>query len=420
MKQGNLIFKILVAVLFLGGLAYFGTYLWNTLTSNTDTANLYSYTAENRILSSGYFFRDEAVVTDDNAASAEVVAAEGERIGKGDAVARIYASGEGYEMQQQLDAAKVELSNLKYILSRTNESADTMELDSDIVDAFTSLRSDVSAENLTNLSGDINELKTLVFRRDYTYNGSDALTEQIDAAQARVDELSAQASSAYTSLTSPESGLFAAELDGFEGILTTEALTDLTPSKLDSLVSQRTEPAANGVGKVVTSGSWYFACTLSGDEAAPLYKGLTLSLRFADSGRTFPAKVSAISNAEDGKVTVVFSSMEYVAQTVGLRGQSVDIVLDAVTGFRVPKRAVRVDDAGNTGVYRISGTQTEWVAVDVVWEEDDFYLIRQKVEYDEDGNPVSTSTFQQASALRAGDTVVVRGDTVYQGKVVAD
>lgn len=420
MKQGNLIFKILVAVLLLGGLAYFGTYLWNTLTSNTDTANLYSYTAENRILSSGYFFRDEAVVTDDNAASAEVVAAEGERIGKGDAVARIYASSEGYEVQQQLDAAEVELSNLKYILSRTNESADTMELDSDIVDAFTSLRSDVSAENLTDLSGDINELKTLVFRRDYTYNGSDALTEQIDAAQARVDELSAQASSAYTSLTSPESGLFAAGLDGFEGILTTEALTDLTPSRLDSLVSQRTEPAANGVGKVVTSGSWYFACTLSEDEAAPLYKGLTLSLRFADSGRTFPAKVSAVSNAEDGKVTVVFSSMEYVAQTVGLRGQSVDIILDAVTGFRVPKRAVRVDDDGNTGVYRISGTQTEWVAVDVVWEEDDFYLIRQKVEYDEDGNPVSTSTFQQASALRAGDTVVVRGDTVYQGKVVAD
>lgn len=420
MKQGNLIFKILVAVLFLGGVAYFGTYLWNTLTSNTDTANLYSYTAENRILSSGYFFRDEAVVTDDNAASAEVIAAEGERIGKGDPVARIYASSEGYEVQQQLDAAKAELSNLKYILSRTNESADTMELDSDIVDAFTSLRSDVSAEALTDLSGDINELKTLVFRRDYTYNGSDALTEQINAAQARVDELTAQASSAYTSLTSPDAGLFASELDGFEGILTTDALTDLTPSKLDSLVSQRTEPAANGVGKVVTSGSWHFACTLSEDEAKPLYKGLTLSLRFADSGRTFPAKVSAVSDAEDGKVTVVFSSMEYVAQTVGLRGQSVDIILDAVTGFRVPKRAVRVDENGNTGVYRISGTQTEWVAVDVVWEEDDFYLIRQKVEYDEDGNPVSTSTFQQASALRAGDTVVVRGDTVYQGKVVTD
>ena len=97
-----------------------------------------------------------------------------------------------------------------------------------------------------------------------------------------------------------------------------------------------------------------------------------------------------------------------------------DVILDAVTGFRVPKRAVRVDEDGNTGVYRISGTQTEWVSVDVVWEEDDFYLIRQTVEYDEDGNPVATSTYEQASALRAGDTVVVRGDTVYQGKVVTD
>ncbi len=418
MKQGNLIFKIIVAVLFFGGLAYFGTYLWNALTTNTDTANLYSYTAENQIQSNGWFFRDEEVISDENAASADVIASEGERVGKGDAVARVYASSESYEIQKQLDAAQAELDNLNYILSRTGEGSGTMELDSDIMDAITDLQHEVATESLGDLNDDINSLKTLIFRRDYAYNGSDTLKEEIAAAQSKVDELTAQASSAYTNLDSPDAGLFAKEVDGYEGILTVAALEDLTPSKLESLVSQQQTADGTGVGKVVTSGSWYFACTVSEAEAKSLYQDLSVTLCFGNSSRSFSAKVSSISDPEDGKVSVVFSSMEYVAQTVGMRGESVKIILDSITGFRVPKRAVRVDESGQTGVYRISGTQTEWVAIDVLWEEDDFYLIQQKVEYDEDGKPVVQSTFKQASALREGDTVVVRGDTVYQGKVV--
>ncbi len=418
MKQGNLIFKIIVAVLFFGGLAYFGTYLWNALTTNTDTTNLYSYTAENQIQSNGWFFRDETVISDENAASADVIASEGERVGKGDEVARVYASSESYEVQKQLDAAQAELNNLNYILSRTGEGTSTMELDSDIADAITDLQHEVATESLSDLTDDINNLKTLIFRRDYAYNGSDTLKEEIAAAQSKVDELTAQASSAYTNLDSPDAGIFAKGADGFENVLTVDALSDLTPSKLESLVSQQQATDGTEVGTVVTSGSWYFACTVSEEEAKSLYQDLSVTLRFGNSSRSFSAKVSSVSDPEDGKVSVVFSSMEYVAQTVSMRAESVEIVLDSITGFRVPKRAVRVNEAGETGVYRISGTQTEWVEVDILWEEDDFYLIQQKVEYDEDGKPVAQSTFKQASALRAGDAIVVRGDTVYQGKVV--
>ncbi len=418
MKQGNLIFKIIVAVLFFGGLAYFGTYLWNALTTNTDTTNLYSYTAENQIQSNGWFFRDETVISDENAASADVIASEGERVGKGDEVARVYASSESYEVQKQLDAAQAELNNLNYILSRTGEGTSTMELDSDIADAITDLQHEVATESLSDLTDDINNLKTLIFRRDYAYNGSDTLKEEIAAAQSKVDELTAQASSAYTNLDSPDAGIFAKGADGFESVLTVDALSDLTPSKLESLVSQQQATDGTEVGTVVTSGSWYFACTVSEEEAKSLYQDLSVTLRFGNSSRSFSAKVSSVSDPEDGKVSVVFSSMEYVAQTVSMRAESVEIVLDSITGFRVPKRAVRVNEAGETGVYRISGTQTEWVEVDILWEEDDFYLIQQKVEYDEDGKPVAQSTFKQASALRAGDAIVVRGDTVYQGKVV--
>ena len=196
MKQGTLIIRIIVLVFFLGILAYFGVYVWTSLTSDTTTAALYTYTAEERVEANGYFFRDETVLTG-TADLAEVLAAEGEKVGAGDPVARIYSSAEGYQIQQRLDEARSTLENLQYILSRTNESADTMALDDNIVASFTGIRSSVASGDLTGLASAASELRTLVFRRDYTYNGSDSLTAQIDETQALVDSLSAQASAAY-------------------------------------------------------------------------------------------------------------------------------------------------------------------------------------------------------------------------------
>ena len=69
---------------------------------------------------------------------------------------------------------------------------------------------------------------------------------------------------------------------------------------------------------------------------------------------------------------------------------------------------------------RVSGAQAQWVPVQILWEGDDYYLVSQADKVDEEGNQADQSKFEKASALRAGDTVIVRGEDMYDGKVVLD
>ena len=417
MKQGTLILRILIGVMFAGVLAYFGIYFWNAFTANTGTATLYTYTAEERVASRGYFFRDETVLTQ-KSETAEVLCAEGEKVGKGDVVVRIYSSEEDYKVQKQLDEAQAELHSLNYILSRTGEAGDTMELDEEIVDTFTSLQSMASSGRLTDLRNETNELRSLIFRRDYTYNGADTLNQRIAEAQAKVDQLSAQVGASYESVSAPEAGLYSEQVDGYEGIMTLDALSGITPSGLTELASAPSAVDETELGKIITNTGWYFACNLSTADTKNIRTDSTVNLRFADSARTYKAEVAYISEEENGMVTVVFSAKDYAPQLAGFRNQTVEIITGTVTGFRVPKRSVRVDDQGQLGIYRISGAQAQWVPVKILWEEEEYYVIEQAPKLDEEGKPAEQSQYEKAARLREGNTVIVTGDNLYDGKVV--
>lgn len=419
MKQGTVIIRMIILVLFVGILAYFGVYIYGALTANTVTTTLYSYTAEEQVPAQGYFFRDE-VVLGEGGDLTEVLCAEGEKVAVGAVVARAYSSSQGYELQRQLDEAQATLEGLQYIQSRTSQSADTMALEDDIAQSITALHSMVSTGDLSDLGTETDELRSLIFRRDYTYNGSDSLTTQIEEAQAQVDSLEAQASSAYTPITAPVAGLYSAQVDGYEGVLTVAALEGLTPSGLEALTAQKGNPGTNTLGKLITGSGWYFSCNLGEDQVGNLYAGAQISLRFDDSGRTFDAKVTRVSDPENGQVNVTFFSNDYAPQVTALREQDVEIITYSVTGLRVPKAAIRVDQEGNVGLYRISGAQAQWVSVQILWESEDYYLVTQADKLDEEGNQADQSQFEKASALRAGDTVIVRGEDMYDGKVVVD
>ncbi len=351
---------------------------------------------------------------------AEIMVDEGERVGTGDVVARIYSSSESYELQQELDEANARLESLNYILSRAGESSDTAELDEDIVSSFTGLRYAVSSGDLSSLSSDADELRSLIFRRDYLYSGSDTLSAQISEAEALVTSLEAQTGSSYTTVTATASGLFSGTVDGYESVFTTAALEGLTPSTLTRLAGSQQETDSAALGKIITSSGWYFACNLAEDEISKIYVGATVTLRFAESSRTYDAEVTRVSDAENGMVTVVFYSRNYAELLVSLRSQSVDIITGTATGFRVPKRAVRVNEDGEVGVYRVYGAQTTWVPVNILWEEDDYYLVEQTVAVDEDGNEVELTSLEKASRLREGDTIIVKGSDIYEGKVIED
>jgi uncharacterized protein YdeI (BOF family) len=54
----------------------------------------------------------------------------------------------------------------------------------------------------------------------------------------------------------------------------------------------------------------------------------------------------------------------------------------------------------------------------VLYRGEDYYLIRQTVEYNEDGSEKELSTLQQAKQLRDGAEIIVQGRDLYDGKII--
>ncbi|MCD8342059.1 MAG: hypothetical protein LUC87_07925 [Clostridiales bacterium] len=418
MKPPKYVTTIAMCIFMLGILAYFAVYVVNYFFGNIQTELLYTYTAEETVSISGYLFRDEEPIsaTDD---LVEVTVSEGARVAAGGELALVYDSQESMESHEALVALEEELSTLAYIRSHSADDAEETQLGSQISDAIVALRTQVTRQNLSDLSDSTSTLKQLIYRQDYTYNGNEALDNEISQLQSEIRSMSSQESGSVSTITAERSGIFSSLVDGYESVLTPEALEDLTPSGLEALAGQQAEVnESDYLGKLIYGNTWYYAAAMSEDTADELTLGGSATLRFTSAGE-MTCKVESISDPEDGEVVVVFSSDKYLSEVTLLRDQTVDLILDTVTGYRVATSAIRVENtSGATGVYRLYGAQATWVEVDILYTGEDYYLIEQTTVYDDDGNAVDLTTLQEARRLRDGAEIITKGTDIYDGKVI--
>ena len=102
---------------------------------------------------------------------------------------------------------------------------------------------------------------------------------------------------------------------------------------------------------------------------------------------------------------LALSCSDHMEQAARLRTQQADIVLRSYSGIRVPKQALYyVNDTGETGVYVLEGAVARWKPVEILYEAQEYYLVRED----------RSST----SKLWAGDEVILTGQELTDGKVV--
>lgn len=419
MKPSKYVTKIVMWLLLLGIAAYFVVYIAQSLYHSFETEPLYTYTAEEAVPISGYLFREEEPILSDEEL-VEVTAAEGERVSAGSELALVYDSEEAMTTHQSLVSKQSQLAVLAYIRSHSADDADSAQLNRRIDEAIVALRTELLRERFAGLSACTQELKDLVYRQDYTYNGNAALDNEITALRAEIADLSGRVGKNVSTINAPESGIFSSQVDGYESVMVEEALEGLTPSGLAALAAQAVDvQEGDYLGKLIYGSTWYYAATMSETTAARLTKGGTATLRFTTVG-DLSCRVESISEAEDGVVVVVFSSDKYLSEVTLLRNQTVELVLGTVTGYRVDVSAVRMTEntSGQVGVYRLYGTQAAWVPVEILYKGEDYYLIRQAKVYDEDGKEVALTTLQEAKQLRPGAEIITKGRELYDGKVL--
>ena len=135
--------------------------------------------------------------------------------------------------------------------------------------------------------------------------------------------------------------------------------------------------------------------------------------------RDLDVTVQSVGWEENGRSVVVFQGKYDLAQLTLLRQQSAEVILNTMSGIRVPQEALRVvprtvtDEDGRetevqtTGVYCVVGVTAVFKPVEVLYSGEGFVLLR------------SAST-RAGRILRSGDEVIVTARDLYDGKVIRE
>lgn len=425
MKQGTLNSKIVIYLLLAAVVIYLGVTAWRSFRDPFTTMVTYSYTVDDAVEATGFLVREEVVLTGSGGV-VELLPQEGEKVSRGGTVALLYQDASGLERKQQLEQLQLEKEQLEYALTRADEGGgDSSQLSQQVLDAIVALRGCVASGDLTGLESRSMELKSLIYKREYAYDGlgeegesAASIQAALDSVNSQITALSAQSAQSTQRVTASQSGVFSGYVDGYESLLTPQMLDELTVGQLEGLAGQRPEADSAAVGKLITNSTWYFACALPEGDADRLIEGRSVTVRFSrDWSGEVDMTVERIGDVENGQCVVVFSTDKFLSDTTLLRRQTVELVFDSITGVRLPRQAVRVEqqtvtdeETGEesqvsvTGVYALVGEQSEFKPITILAQGDNYVLAEAAV--------------SGRKALQPGDVVIVAAEDLYDGKVI--
>lgn len=418
MKESTFATRVMIAVLCLGVAVYLAIYLVQSWGGGIVTTYAYSYSLDMGQEAEGILIREEIPLSGPGGYVDQILP-EGAKAAAGDAVALLYTDPSALTTRQSIRSLAAEIEQLEYALNDRAQNTDAARLDAQVINSIVALRSLAARGDLTALEDSALNLRSMVFKRDYTYGDASAagqLAQLIADKRSQLTDLNHSLNQVSTTVYAPVSGVYSAGADGWEGVATPAVLDGLTADGLDALLHEQHSPDPNAVGKLVTGSTWYYAALIK-DTGTGLQSGRRYTVNF--SGDYYGQVEMTLDQVVlDGERTLaIFSCRSHLADTAMLRIQTVDVITRQLEGIRIPRKALRVetetvtDEDGTTReinrykVYTVIRSQAWGQEVEVLHTGDSFYLVR----------PVDQTA---ADRLRPGDEVILSSSGIFDGKVV--
>ena len=418
MKESTFATRVMIAILCLGVAAYLAIYFVQRWGDDIVTTYAYAYSLDIGQEAEGILIREEAPLSGAGGYVDQILP-EGAKAAAGDAVALLYSDPSVLTTRQSIRSLSAEIEQLEYALASGTQNTDAARLDAQVISSIVALRSLAARGDLTDLEDSALDLRSMVFKRDYTYGDANAagqLAQLIADKQSQLADLNRSLDQVSTTVYAPVSGVWSAGVDGWEGVVTPAMLDSLTADGLEALMKEQHSPDPGAVGKLVTGSTWYYAALIRGTDTG-LQSGRRYTVNF--SGDYYGQVEMTLDRIVlDGERTLaIFSCRSHLADTAMLRVQAVDVISRQLEGIRIPRKALRVetetvtDEDGTTRevnhykVYTVIRSQSWGQEVEVLYTADTYYLVR----------PVDEGA---ADRLRPGDEIILNSSGIFDGKVV--
>lgn len=366
---------------------------------------------ENIIVSDGYFFRSETVLSLDTGTAYSTLKA-GENVTSGEKVATVYPIDSDVATLQNYDRL---LALLDSADSAQNISAITAELKK----LSAELREDHDAGALSAMAAKTDELQKL-FNCAAQITGSAEIRTEADRLKAERASLLSEFGAPIKDICASVAGCYYPTCDGYESLFSAEKIGELTVSSFEELIKKDPVPTENA-GKVVTNSYWYMATVVNKNALLNSVIGKDYTVYIGSNKEKFSLRLERVSVDRDGRSLLIFGCRVTPKQLPD-RAESISIVADTAVGLTVPTAAVRVltDEADNrtVGVYVREGNYLRFKRIEILTEQKGCYLVKTLAQIEKEQtkneqdveNPVSSYPY-----LTLNDVVVTSGKDLKEG-----
>ena len=408
----KLTFRVASVVISIAALVYLGYHFTRSFSKGIETEYALLTTESDVVSLDGYILRDEDVLFASESGTRGYVYSDGTKVKVGSAVVNIY-NGSDADEDKLVDIDKKLDILAASTITEGITSSDTGALDNRILASYMSIRQNTELGLYSTLPKRRDEFLTLINKRRVITGAVESYDAIIEDLENQKNELSSQHGALAQAVTTPESGYFYSELDGYEGIFGTDAIETMDFDIFDSmLASEPREYSDLAVGKLCTEFEWYIVSECTRESLRYFTKGsyYTVGFPYNNDVSIRMELVNVYSEIGNDRVLVVFRSGTTPEDFSFRRMQPIEVVRSSHTGYKVPISAAHLVD-GVQGVYVVSkNNMLIFKKIDILLEMDGYYIVAERdVQNDPD----------YASKLALYDQIVVSGKDLYPGKMIS-
>ncbi len=383
--------------------AFLISQMYSSFVNPVTTDTVYKYSSFSGYDLTGHIVRNETVVESSLSGTLSFEIDNGGRVAKDGIIAQCYANEDDAHKQvriEQLDEQIKQLENLQ-IYNDLN-AADINSLSSKIHTSIIEV-ADSTQNGVVKTGEQYSTLLQLINRYQIIVGQISDFKSLITTLKTDRDSLKASMTAPLGELKAHMSGYVVYTVDGYESIITPDGLDNLTVEDINNIKAE--EKSDSAICKIVSDHEWYIAAEMPFDEALKLKSGQSVKLKTSLlSSPEIKATVRNVNKKSLGEnVVVVFACNAMSIELAVARNIEFTVVYEEYEGLRVDNRAIRVVD-GVTGVYVLTASQVKFVAINVLWQGENYSIVEQQA---------STN-----KVLRIYDEIIVKGKNLYDGKFI--
>ena len=379
-----------------------------------------SYTIDENLSAQSIIVRDEELLSYSTDNVLYYTVDDGDTVSANSDVAYVFADEKSALSYKRAGEINKEIKVLEDLNSAgKSQSADYSAIEKDIRHNLLEYVESVNSCNFAQVSRLSDNILFNINQRQIITGEVTDFNSQIASLQSELLECES-ASRVLGTVTTENPGYFVSYTDGFENVYDYDSVKNMSVSQFDSEKKPQSI-SADVIGKIVSGPNWNVAVKLSADDTIVLNDANTsIKLSFPNAScYNIPARLVSLNQVSKDSESVAVFACNYMNSAIShLRNEAVEITVNSYSGLRISKDAihddyVKVEGENKTekvqGVYVLKGNELVFKEIVIIYSASDFVIIDESPE---------EGKLKSGETVKLNDSVVVRGENLYNGKTI--